>query len=202
MTSDRNKAALDRFETSIGGRESLIDTLSLSNLDKKQEHLLRLLSDPARGRDTLATIARDAGMVPTAVLEMFRTASFAKAHALAMGQLSEAIPAIVKDITDKSIDAKVECPMCFGEGETVPGISCPSCNGRGEVFRGSDLDRQKLALDAAGIVKKGPGVAVQVNQNVGISTPGAFFSKYVKASDTAAYDVGEIVDATPVEEKK
>jgi hypothetical protein len=197
-----NKTVLDRFEDSIGGRENLIDTLALSNLDKKQEHFLRLLCDPARQRDSLVTIARDCGILPVHILEVFRSASFSKANALAMGQLTEALPAVVKDIADKSVDAKVECPTCFGDGNISEGVQCPQCNGRGEVFRPSDLDRQKLVLDATGIVKKGPGVAVNVQQNVGVVSPNSFFSKYVKASDEAAYDVTDMtLDAEVVDGK-
>lgn len=189
MMTRRNKASLDSFEDSIGGRDNLIDTLSLSTLDKKQEHFLRLICDPKRAHDSLVTIARDAGLLPTHVLDLFRNASVAKAHALAMGQLSEALPAIARDIADKSIDAKVECPACFGDKYIREGVECPQCNGRGEVFRTSDLDRQKIALETTGILKKGSGVNVNVNQQVGVISPGTFFSKYVKASDDAAYDV-------------
>src|SRR5687767_8697652 len=80
IMTKRNKTSLDRFEDSIGGRENLIDTLALANLDKKQEHFLRLLCDPARQRDSLVTIARDCGLLPVHVLDMFRHASFAKAN--------------------------------------------------------------------------------------------------------------------------
>lgn len=191
--SKTTKTALDRLEEGIGGREVLIDTIGLATLDKKQEHFLRLLCDPTRAKDSLVTIARDSGLLPTHILELFRNASFAKANALAMSQLSEALPAIVRDIADKSVDAKVECPVCFGEGFTDKDVKCGVCQGRGLVFRGSDIDRQKLVLDATGIIKRGPGVAVNVQQNVGISSGGAtMFSKYVRASDDTAYDVSDI----------
>jgi len=197
--SKTTKTALDRLEENIGGREALVDTIGLASLDKKQEHFLRLLCDPARAHDSLVTIARDSGLLPTNIMALFRDAAFAKAHTLAMGQLSEAVPAIVKDITDKSVDAKIECPNCFGEGFIDEGVKCGQCSGRGQVMRTSDIDRQKIALEAAGVLRKGPGVSVNVQQNVGVSTGGAtLFSKYVKASDETAYDVSDIIDAEPV----
>lgn len=199
--SKTTKTALDRLEEAVGGREVLIDTIGLANLDKKQEHFLRLMCDPARAKDSLVTIARDSGLLPTNVLELYRNAAFAKAHALAMGQLSEALPAIVKDIADKAVDAKVQCPRCFGEGFEAPEITCSQCLGKGEIFRGSDLDRQKIALEATGVLKKGGGVNVQVQQNVAVGQPNNFFSKYVKASDDAAYDVTDMAEAQVVEEK-
>lgn len=195
IMSYKNKTALDRFEKSVGGRENVIDTLSLATLDKKQEHFLRLLCDPHRAKDSLVTIARDAGLLPSHIIELFRNASTAKAFALGMGQLSEAIPAIIKDVTDKSVDAKVECPTCFGTKYFPENVQCPRCGGVGEVFRASDLDRQKIALESIGITKKGGGVNVNVNQQVGVVSPNTFFSKYVKSSDEAAYDVDGFVDA-------
>ena len=197
---NKAKASLDRFEDAIGGRENLIDTLALSNLDKKQEHFLRLLCDPNRQRDSLVTIARDCGLQPVAVLDLFRHASFAKANALAMGKLTEALPAVAADIAEKSVDSKVECPTCFGDMYIKEGIECPSCFGRGKVMRTSDLDRQKILMEVTGVLKKGPGVAVNVQQN-NIQAPQAnMFSSYVKKTDDAAYDVSDIVDAETVKE--
>lgn len=187
--------ALDKFLSSIGGREALIDALEMSPLDKKQIHFLRLLYDPLRSKDSLYTIARDAGLPPLAVLDSFRHASFAKMHALVASQITEGVPAAVGDIVVKSVDAKIECPECFGEGKfDQTDEMCILCHGRGVIFRGSDLDRQKMLLEAGGVLKKGPGVAVQVNNNNQVNVPSssAFFSKYVKASDEAAYDVSVV----------
>lgn len=201
ITSRRNKTALDKFEDSIGGREHLIDTLSLANLDKKQEHFLRLLCDPARQRDSLVTIARDCGLLPVHVLDLFRHASFAKAHALSMGHVSEALPSVVKDMAEKSVDATIECPNCMGEQYIADGVKCPVCNARGKIFRPSDLDRQKVMLEVGGILRKGPGVAVQVNNQVNnnVQAPN-MFSKYVKDSDDAAYDMSGIIEAEPAKD--
>jgi RecJ-like exonuclease len=154
------------------------------------------MCDPKRQRDSLVVIARDAGMLPSHVIDLFRNASFAKANALAFAQLTEKLPEIAKDIADKSVDAKIECPSCFGEGE-VEGIGkCPQCLGKGKVFRTSDLDRQKIALTSTGLLKQGAGVNVNVQQNnISTISPNTFFSKYVKSSDEAAYDVSDFKDA-------
>jgi hypothetical protein len=190
------KLALDTFEDSVGGRQALVEALSLSSLDKKQEHLLHLLSDPAREHDGLATIARDAGINPGQILDLFRNAAFAKAHAISLGKLSESLPNIMDDLISKSVDAEVQCPECRGEqlGESQ---TCFTCHGRGTIMRSSDIDRQKVALEVSSLLKKGGGVNVNVNQAVGIVQPGSFFSRYVKDSDAAAYDV-DTIDAEPV----
>tara|TARA_R110000868_G_scaffold255919_1_gene512576 strand:+ start:1476 stop:2138 length:663 start_codon:yes stop_codon:yes gene_type:complete len=188
-----SRSALEQFEAAIGGRDALVETLELAQLDKKQEHLLNLLLDPKRQRDTINTIARDAGMKPAGVIELFRSATFAMAHALAMSKMASALPSVVDDIAAKSVDSKIECPTCFGQKQ-LNHIDCPTCYGKGEVMRYSDLDRQKILLESAGVTKKGGGVNVNVSQQVGIVNPGSFFSNFVKGSDADAYSV-EPIDA-------
>jgi hypothetical protein len=56
-------------------------------------------------------------------------------------------------------------------------------------MRYSDLDRQKILLEAAGVMKRGGGVNVNVNNQVGVVTPGNFFSGFVKNTDKDAYDI-------------
>lgn len=189
------KRALDQVEQAIGGRDVFIDVISLASLDKKQEHFLRLLCDPIRRNDNLATIAHDAGILPTQVMGLFREASFAKAHAIAMGQLAEKVPAIVADLSAKAVDEIVTCPECLGTTDQGD-EPCEKCHGRGTILRQGDLDHQKVALELSGLLKKGPGVNVQVQQNnISNSSPGAFFSKFVRASDHDAYDIeGEVVE--------
>lgn len=194
VLSKKNKTALEQFEHSIGGRDSLIETLELAPLDKKQEHLLNLLLDPGRKNDSINTIAKDAGMKPAAVIELFRTASFAKAHALAMAKMAEALPSVVEDIAAKSVDQKVECPTCFGQ-KKISNVDCPTCYGKGQVMRYSDLDRQKILLEGTGVTKKGGGVNVNVNQQVAVTQPGSFFSSFVKNTDQTAYAIdAEIIE--------
>lgn len=188
--------ALEQFEDAVGGRQSLIDNLSLATLDKREAHFLDLLLDPKRQEDNINTIARDAGLKALQVIDLFRTAAFAKAHAISMSKLSAALPEVIGDIAAKSVDAKIECPQCQGDGKVSGGETCMTCNGKGVVMRYSDLDRQKIVLEAGGLTKqKGGGVNVNVQQNVGIVQPGSFFSRYVKDSDAVAYDVAEIVEA-------
>lgn len=189
---------LDTFEEEIGGREVLVDNLSLLSLDKKQKHFLYLLCDPKMEHQPLSSVARAAGVSSTAILDLFVEASKHKSQALALGLVANSTPRVIKDIVQKSVDAKVECPECFGIA--IEGLECSRCHGRGKILRESSIDHQKLVLETAGILKKGPGVAVQVNQNVGgTMQSGTFFSKFVSQSDQAAYDVeGEIVQ-TPEE---
>lgn len=181
--------ALQQYEELVGGRQAIIESLQVtSNLDKREQYFLELLCSPARAKDTLINIALDAGLTVAKALDLFRQSSFARAHAMAMGRLAEALPDLAEDVAAKSVDSMVMCPSCLGhKGKNT---FCDLCGGRGVVFRESTIDHQKLMLETLGVLKKGGGVNVQVNQNVGNTVQaGNFFSKYVKESDSTAYDV-------------
>lgn len=184
--------SLEQIEANVGGREHIVETLALATLDKREAHFLNLLSDPMRAEDSIDDIARDAGLKPLQVVDLFRTAAFAKAHAISSAQLAAALPAVVEDIASKAVDAKITCPTCFGDGRDAQNEVCMQCNGRGEVMRFSDLDRQKIILETAGMTKKQSGVNVNVNQQVGIVNPSGFFSKFVADSDPIANDILDI----------
>lgn len=186
----KTRGVLEQYQEILGGRENVVDALNMAALDKKQQHFLRLLCDPARAQDSLIVIAQDCGMKPSEALDMFRSAAFAKSHALAMGKLAESLSPVVEDIIAKSVDAEVMCSECFGE--QVAGFVCETCHGRGTMMRESTIDHQKLVLEATGVTKKSSGVNVQVNQQVGVVSSGSFFSKVVRATDETAYDVGQI----------
>lgn len=196
LVTKKIKSALDTFENVIGGREKLVDLLSLATLDKKGQHLLRLLDDSDHSNRSLAIIVREAGLTPAQALELFKASSLAASHAIVSSQLSDALPAVVKDITDKSVDSWVQCPTCKGESSVTDAVPCFTCQGKGEIFRPSDLDRQKIVLEATGVTKKGGGVNVNVQQNNVNGTPANFFSKFVKNSDEAAYSIeSDVIDA-------
>lgn len=190
---------LDTYEKLYGGRQSIIDDLSLMALDKKQQHLLYLLCHPTYIEVPLSTIVKAAGLTASGVMDLFADAAKHRSQALGMGALAKSVPSIVGDIIAKSVDEKVECPECFGFNPE--GAPCPKCNGKGVILRTSDLDRQKLVLEMTGLLKKGPATAVQINQNIGNTVQsGTFFSKFVKDTDETAYDVpieGEIDDSEP-----
>lgn len=182
------KNVLDAFESEIGGREALCDNLSLLSLDKKQQNLLFLLCDPKLEAQPLSSIARVAGVSATSIMEMFTEAAKTRSQAISFGKLARSTPNVIQDILSKSVDSTIDCPECLGL--KIEGIPCPKCRDRGQIVRESDIDRQKLALEMAGILKKGPGVAVQVNNQTNLNglSSGNFFSKWVKDTDDAAYD--------------
>lgn len=191
LTSPRAIEALRHLEDSVGGRDGLIDTLVLAKLDDRQQHFLRMLADPARATDSLATLCRDAALKPNDLIEMYRSASFAKANALAIGRAATAIPAIVDDLADKSVDRVVMCRACRGTLVDSAGGRCPACAGKGTMVLDSDLARQHTLLDMLGLGRKAAGGATIINTNAQINqtSVGSLFSSFVKATDRAAYAV-------------
>lgn len=186
-----------QLEAAIGGRQAVIDALSTADLDEKQQHLLRLLADPARERDSLATICGSANVAPSALLNLFRQSAFSRAYAVALTRVAEALPAMVADVAAKSVDRWAPCPRCGG-GEQPKEDTCQVCQGTGRVWRESDLERQRLLWDAAGLSKKSSGITI--TQQVGVATgsaPTPLFSRIVRATDAAAYADAEVVDGEP-----
>jgi hypothetical protein len=190
---------LQQYEEIVGGRQSIIENLQLGNLNKKAQFFLKLLCDPTKAKYSIVSLAADAELTTAQALELFRSSSFVRAQVMAMGKLAEALPEVAQDLAEKSIDQEIQCPLCRGEASE---FVCQTCMGHGTIVRQGDIDHKKLLLEVAGIVKKGGGVNVQVNQNNSNNNgqPATFFSKYVRESDAAAYDVGDIIDVDPEKE--
>lgn len=192
----RTRGVLANWEQVIGGREALCEVFSLATLDLKQQHLLRLLENPENDSKSLAQIVKLAGMTATQVVELYKVAAQAMNHSLVSGQISQALPEVVQDMVEKSVDAWVECPECRGTGEGGmdlegnQGLMCMRCRGKKVIFRPSDLDRQKIILEAGGVTKKGSGMTINMQQN-SVSMPAANFSKQMKITDNAAYEAAE-----------
>ncbi len=197
----KSKSVLATWEGTIGGREQLCEVLSLATLDLRQQHFLRLLEDPANADVSLAQVIKNSGMTPSAVIELFNAASHVINNSLVAGQIKNALPSIVQDMAQKSVDAWVECPECGGTGEGYsidPEDSeqpCMRCRGKKVIFRPSNLDTQKVLLEAGGITKKGGGVNVNVQQNnMNTSMPTNSFSKSMKSTDNLAYESAEVIE--------
>jgi hypothetical protein len=196
----RSRSVLEAWEKQIGGREALIETLSLSVLDMKQQHFLRLLETEEYATKSLAQIIKLAGLTPHSVVDLHRVAIQAINSSLVAGQISNSLPDIVQDMAEKSVDAWVECPECKGTGEGGDDLEgeqliCLRCRGRKMVFRPSDLDRQKILLEAGGVTKRGGGMSINVQQNNLNSPSSANFSKSMRATDDLAYEAAEVIEA-------
>jgi len=191
LSKEKVRESLASFEHAVGGREALVAALQAQVLSDPHEAFVRILADPRRGIDSLASIAASVGIAPGTVIELFRSGAMARAHAIAVDRMARAVPGVVEDVAKKSVDRFVACPSCLGEGTTVEGGNvCPTCRGKGEVAREADFDRQRLFFESAGLLKKGGGQQVQVNvqQQVGIQA-GSLLSRVIKGVPEATFTV-------------
>lgn len=194
------------FEKSIGGRDALVAALEVCTLDSPQTKFLQLLCDPRRRKDSIAKLCHDAGISQASVIDLFRSSTFAMAHAVSVGIIAESMPEIVRDVTDKSVDMTINCPICTGvppgSYPMTEGGLCVRCKGTQKITRLADFDRQRMLFETAGLLKKDKGglsVQIGVSQTVGsIPVPVGAMSEYVNKSDGVAY----AIDAEVVKEPK
>jgi hypothetical protein len=191
------RLAMSNIEASVGGRQALVDTLAAGALSEKHITFLTKLADPLRARDSLQAICTEDGIMLSELLMLLKDASVAQGMVEAMRIGGAGLPSVMEDIVRKGVDRKVKCRRCGGKGEVIdtvlkqPNRTCLECGGSGYLWKESDFDRQKLLGDWMGLGPKKGGVSVNVgvNQQVGMNLPGGNFSKLVRDTDTAAYDV-------------
>lgn len=190
-TKSKAWKALAEFEVAAGGRDDLREVVALAPKSSTQAKILALLADPQRQTDSLATICADAGVHANEMLTLFREGSFARAYAKSHQILAERLPGVVEEVADQAVPQIIPCKCRLTAGGfTAPAdAACSRCKGTGVVHRKSSIQHQQLLLEAAELLKKGTGVNVQVQQNVGVIASEGFFEKLVKATDDPAYDV-------------
>lgn len=181
---------LGTFEEMVGGREGLIAALSTIELTEKEEFLLSLMEDPARGTESLFSLCRAAGVPAHSLMGLYRNAMTQQTERILYGGL----PQVVEGVVNRARDGKTVCPEC-GNDEVLGKANCDRCGGVGFIYQLGNFDHQQLVMDAAKMLPKGGGVNVKVDQRVGVNLAGSLFDKFVTATDEAAYAIdGEIVE--------
>ena len=194
--------SVDRFETLLGGRAVLIETLaSAADLHPDVARILGLLGDPAYDGWALTRICRLGNITPGQIFEAFHTAAQARAKILALLAAADEVPKVTKEIARVALPHKEPCITCRGTGQVRPKPTkeipkpdlepCDSCNGQGQVPVPADLDRQELLLEMTGLIKKGGGVNVAVQNNLPAagSSPlqAGFFEQLQQAVSSVLY---------------
>lgn len=154
---------------------------------------MTLLLDPARSRDSIATLAVDAGLAPADILALYKKGITSEAEAIATGQLATALPDVTKAVIERAIDRERVC-LCVKHG--IADAKCTKCKGSGLWLQEADIARQQMVWESMGIVKKSGGIQIQQNQMTGVIVPTNFMDGFVKATDQVAYDVkpSDIID--------
>lgn len=189
--------ALGKFESAVGGRQQMAARIATLDLSLEQEAFVALLLDPGRDGDSVVTLALDAGIAPEQILKLYQRGALAEANAIATSHLADMLPTVQRDVLSNAIETRQSCP-CQVKGK--PNRFCKRCNGTGLWVRESDVERQKMVLEQAGLLKKSGGISIQQNTAVAVqSSPTSFMDRFVKSTDATAYDVKaeDIIDVDP-----
>lgn len=164
------------FEHAIGGRQALIEQLSSGDCSPEVQEVLTIIADPRHDHLTLAVVCARAGISPGQLFQSFRHAAVARAQVLAMLEVANRVPQITEQLLAEAISHTTPCTSCNGVGTKTPEPSaknpepkpftCGACQGLGTLHVPADLERQKIALELANLLKKAGGIAIQTNVNV------------------------------------
>lgn len=165
-----NKRALETVEKALGGRDAILDTLSVAADAPEVEQVVHLLLDPRYAQQSLRQICALAGLTVVDLFAAYKSAMIVRAHLVAYQSITDKILPVVEDVMTRAAPFKIPCPKCAKTGKwTDPDQKdakeedCPACAGHGELLQLPDLDRQKLALELAQLVQKSGGVTLQQN---------------------------------------
>jgi hypothetical protein len=168
--SDLNAEAIDTFTKAVGGRDALVDVLSVASAAPEMSRITSYLIDPRYDRWSLRRICTLAGITVADLFAAYKRALIARAHIEATKIIADKLPPVVEDVMVRAAPADVVCTLCNGLRELQPvkaglaPITCPRCKGTGMIRSEPDLDRQKLALDLAHLTPKKGGFMIQQNQ--------------------------------------
>jgi hypothetical protein len=173
------------LDDAVGGRDVLIQVMDWAPKTAKLELVLNMMADPGRAGWSLEKLCKDAGLSHRDFLEMFREAHVTKALAEAHITMSKKLATVAADVTDKAVNHLEPC-KCTTGGKYPAKSDCLDCRGTGEIYFRSSFPHQQLIFETSGLVKKGGGVSVNVNQQVAVGG-GGLFDRFVKATDSTFY---------------
>lgn len=168
----RVQLALNQLENAIGGREALVESLTVVD-DPEVEYLLGLVADPRNDTKPLGELCDQGNITPEQLLKAYRKGRLARKQVEAIHLVTDGTPAVAADILKRAVRHERYCSRCHGTGLVVDDKNlkqtCQTCDGSGQVKAEASLEHQKLALELAGLLVKGSGTSVNVGVQVGES---------------------------------
>lgn len=211
----RTASALERR---AGGRARLVDVLLPAITTRDHEALVGLLDDPRNAARPIEALLVEARIPFAALRRLYADAQLLEAQTQVREAVARELPAVAADVLARAVEHKRPCLTCEGTGtlvanpsETNPNPSptpCGVCGGFGLVIWQPGERNQKLALELGGLLQRGPGVSINVQQKVAVV--GDLVSESVdaitRATDRALYgdqrarstrrSPAEVIDAT------
>jgi hypothetical protein len=193
----------------------------VASLSRREDYLARLLADPRNDTLSLRTICEKAEFSLHDFLKLLRTARFASGVAEAMDRVARYIPEVAEDVMSRSRPYEETCPNCSGAGTAPITVTnkkthksettiqtCTVCGGKRKITVKPDLERQKVALEISGLLKRGTGINVGVGvqvTNPSPSGPLTTTSAFRSETDRILYPGSQpssedVVDAEPAGE--
>jgi hypothetical protein len=210
----KDSKALLTLEAQAGGRDGLARMLMfLPAPTPAQSDLLALLE--MGDERPLIALLREVGLTPASLASSVVLAKTEFEREVAKAAAAEVMPDVVEDLTKHAIDRMRRCPrLCqrtptggiktmvlLGTSEAI----CPECDGVGETLQSSP--HKQYAATFLGKVAQlpeptGPGVQVNVQNNVSMKTSsGDFMERMAKAahavSGRTSIVEAEVVKVTP-----
>jgi hypothetical protein len=174
QTGHATATSLALFEKALGGRARIIDALEIDATPSVQK-FVRLLLNPHFDELSLAELAEQAEASLPDILRAYRNATLAKAQILAANEIAARLPEVAKDVMERALPVEILCPVCRGEGTQLvrkEPQACKTCTGTGKVKRSPSVQRQRLALELAELVKTPKGGTTLLQQfNTVSATP-------------------------------
>lgn len=157
------------FESVLGGREALMQVLAVASDEPEVALVTDLLLDPRYQSYSLRQLAKMVGLTTADLLTAYRKATIVQAHVQAAPIIARKLIGVVEDLMTRAQPHYLPCTICRGTGTIVPEPTdkipnpqprpCTACID-GQVYVLPDLDRQKLALEVAELVKPRAGITV------------------------------------------
>jgi len=178
---------INEFEKALGGRRSLVNSLSIDPTPDIKD-LVDMLLDPRYDGRSLGWLASKVNISLTDLLRAFRNGEIAKAQILASRTIAAKLPDVVADVMQRAVPYEEPCAGCDATGQMtvrptkkvpIPDpatVTCTICRGKGKIIRLPDLDRQRLALEIGELLKSpkgGPTLLQQFNLGTGLPAVGS-----------------------------
>jgi len=159
-----NLEAIETFTLAVGGRDALVNVLSIAETAPDIERVITLLIDPRYEKFSLKRLCHLSGLTVADLFAAYKKALITKAHIQATHIIASKLPPIVDDVMTRAAPVPVICPACHAEAPDKE--VCILCRGTGAVLSEPELDRQKLALELAQLTEKKGGFVITQNQGL------------------------------------
>jgi len=207
---ERVVETLSRLEKELGGRLALVRALSLAPPSGERDYLIGMLGDPAYDHLSLSTLCDQANLPIGDLLQLYRQAMLAVGQARSARIIGREVEGTVKDVMRRSAPYGEPCERCRGTGSVTPEPTedtpnpapqpCHVCQGKGERPCLPDLDRQKVALELAGLIsRKGPQTFITQQQQVLAPTLPSLLTVQ-QETESVLYGEGQVVEPEAPEE--